>query len=227
VFGVSWFESVAYCRWLGEQLGVSEEDQCYATISLPSNAELGFFNLPDSTQWPLDLGKSGFRLLTEAEWERVCRSGASSAFSFGNDPALLQHYGWFEDNSEEWSHSVGRLRPNRRGLFDGHGNLFERCHDWYEGEYYGDAPADDPPGPSSGSSRVSRGGSWSDPPRSCRSAYRYMHLAGFRANDLGFRLALSPSVGAGPASQASGAAGAGRSAERAEPPADGKDAPKQ
>ena len=70
----------------------------------------------------------------------------------------------------EWSHAVGQLRPNLRGLFDVHGNLYEWCHDWY-GEDLSD-DAEDPMGAEAGSFRVFRGGSWGDPASDCRSAYR-------------------------------------------------------
>ena len=134
-FGVSWYEAVSYCRWLSERAGMAEDDQAY-----PAPASLDHERFPADPDpqpgdtprnWPLNPGKPGFRLPTEAEWEMICRGGTNTAYSFGNDAQLLGHYGWFQENSEKWSHAVGLLRPSPRGLFDVHGNLNEWCHDWY------------------------------------------------------------------------------------------------
>jgi len=165
VFGVSWFDAVGYCRWLTEQRGFSEPDQCYDSTPLDADQDNrpGWVQLPDSTDWPLRLDGLGFRLLTEAEWESVCRSGTETKYSFGSDDQLLKQYCWFMDNSNGWSHAVGQLRPTLRGLFDIHGNLREWCHDWY-GSYEEDV--DDPVAPFRGSIRSDRGGTWSSTARS-------------------------------------------------------------
>ncbi len=168
-FGVNWFEAVEYCRWLTLQSQLSEADQCYDDPqSLPKDAE-------GNPQYPrVRLDRRGFRLPTEAEWEYVCRFGMTAAYSFGNDPGLLPYYGWFLDNAEQWSHAVGQLRPNARGLFDIHGNLYEWCHDWYESGL--SARAVDPIGAEGGSSRVLRGGSWDYPAAYLRTVFRNHNL---------------------------------------------------
>ena len=85
---------------------------------------------------------------------------------------------------------VGSYAPNAWGFYDMHGNVGEWCRDWYK-EKYG-YEAIDPIGPSSGSDRVLRGGSWGSIARLCRSAYRDFISPGDCSGNLGFRLALVP-----------------------------------
>jgi serine/threonine protein kinase/formylglycine-generating enzyme required for sulfatase activity len=185
-FGVNWFEAVTYCRWLTAQSGWSEADQCYDDPeSLSKDAE------GNPQQWSVHLERPGFRLPTKAEWENVCRCGLRTTYSFGNDPGLLAHYAWFTDNSQKWSHATGQLRPNLRGLFDMHGNLYEWCHDWY-GPELSDG-AEDPTGAEAGSLRVFRGGCWDYSASDCRSARRSGGEPGSRYDNLGFRVAVVPS----------------------------------
>lgn len=196
VFGVAWNEAVDYCRWLTEQAGTPESDQCYV---VPAVRPKG--NTNDGMDWEIHFDRHGFRLLTEAEWEYVCRGGTTTTFGFGSDRSLLTHYGWFQDNSDKWSHTVAQKRPSLHGLFDIHGNMYEWCHDWYGN--YGADDTEDPMGPPSGSSRVFRGGCGYDSAAGCRAARRDWNLPAYRGNDLGFRVALVPS-----ASQAISASGA-------------------
>ena len=132
-----------------------------------------------------------YRLPTEAEWEYACRAGTTTKYSFGDDESLLGDYGWFDGNSGKQTHPVGLKKPNAWGLYDMHGNVWERCSDWY-GDYP-DGAMTDPKGPSSGSYRVYRGGSWDSSAGFCRSAFRYGYFPSSHFSGLGFRLALSPS----------------------------------
>ncbi len=75
------------------------------------------------------------------------------------------------------------------GLYDMLGNVFEWCQDGYDARYYAMSPRADPPGPSGASSRVVRGGNWSDGPTHCRPAYRDRDSPGSRFSGLGFRVA--------------------------------------
>jgi formylglycine-generating enzyme required for sulfatase activity len=129
-----------------------------------------------------------FDLPTEAQWEYACRAGASSRFSFGDDEAGLAEYGWFEGNAGGTTHPVGQKKPNAWGLYDMYGNLWEWTADWYDGNYYNQSPASDPTGPTAVTSRVLRGGSWSDPAVYCRSSYRYCLPPWFCVHCYGLRI---------------------------------------
>jgi formylglycine-generating enzyme required for sulfatase activity len=109
-----------------------------------------------------------YRLPTEAEWEYACRAGSQTRFSFGDDASQAREYAWYGANSEKQAHPVGCKKPNRWGLYDMHGNVFEWCGDWY-GEYTSQNQID-PTGPNEGFARVFRGGFWEW--AVCGSAYR-------------------------------------------------------
>ncbi len=117
-----------------------------------------------------------YRLPTEAEWEYACRARTKGPYS-GN----LDSMAWYSNNSEDKTHAVGTKQPNGFGLYDMHGNVWEWCMDWYSENYFSQSASVDPTGPSTGSDRVGRGGSWLDVAVSCRSAYRAGFAPGFRA----------------------------------------------
>jgi sulfatase modifying factor 1 len=133
-----------------------------------------------------------YRLPTEAEWEYACRAGAKTTWSFGDDENKLGDYAWYRENAwdidEKYAHQVRLKKPNAFGLYDMHGNVHEWCHDYFEEDYYKQSPAKDPTGPTSGSSRVLRGGSWLSLTRFTRSAFRGRNVADFRGYGDGFRL---------------------------------------
>jgi sulfatase modifying factor 1 len=133
-----------------------------------------------------------YRLPTEAEWEYACRAGTETTWNFGDDEKALGDYAWYRENAwdigEAYAHQVGLKKPNAFGLYDMHGNVFEWCHDYYGEDYYKQSPAKDPTGPTSGSSRVLRGGSWGLDSRVTRSAFRLRSVAGVRSHHYGFRL---------------------------------------
>ena len=128
---------------------------------------------------------AGGRLPTEAEWEYAARAGTQTKYYFGNDAALLGDYVWYDSNSGWVNHPVGQKKPNAWGLYDMLGNVREWCQDW-DGSYPSQAVAD-PQGPSSGSFRIVRGGSWFSLAGVPRVSLRVRLVPGNWHSDLGFR----------------------------------------
>ena len=137
-----------------------------------------------------------FDFPTESEWEYACRAGTTTPFSFGTalngDMASCDGnypYGTMEKGVYLGETTpVKSYAPNAWGLYDMHGNVWEWCKDW-DGSYPSGSVTD-PQGPSCGSDRVVRGGSWYDFAENCRSAYRGNFDPSFRYYFVGFRLAL-------------------------------------
>jgi len=137
-------------------------------------------------------GTSKYRLPTEAEWEYAARAGSGGKWCFGDDEGQLSQYAWYDKDWDTGStNPVGKLKPNKWGLYDMHGNIWEWVQDWYGKNYYSNSPSSDPKGASSGSYRVNRGGSWSYGARNCRSAFRDSNSPDFRYYYLGFRVCRS------------------------------------
>ncbi len=155
-----------------------------------------------------------YRLPTETEWEYAASGGSKIQSTIGrilewrehvargsthqqkwagtNRKSLLGSYAWYSDNSGSKTHNVGTKRPNKLGIYDMSGNVWEWCQDHWHSNYNG-APTNGRAWTSGSSSRrVIRGGSWYYNASGCRVAYRYSYSQGERAYNLGFRLVFVP-----------------------------------
>ncbi|MBF0462986.1 MAG: SUMF1/EgtB/PvdO family nonheme iron enzyme [Magnetococcales bacterium] len=134
----------------------------------------------------LNGGQCRYRLPTEAEWEYACHAGAQDEQYCGGNHA--DSVAWYGNNSEGKTHPVGRKAPNKLGIYDMSGNVWEWVLDWYGDRYYANASRENPQGPARGSVRVDRGGSWSNNLAGVRSALRDSYVPDYQNYYLGFRL---------------------------------------
>ena len=140
---------------------------------------------------------TGLRLPTEAEWEYAYRAGNSTAFhsypsqpTGFNDDTLLGNIAWFYPAAGDQTHAVGGKLANGLGLHDMAGNVDEWCRDWYG--TYSSASVTNPTGPTTGTSRLLRGGNWVNMSYDCRAPQRSFYTSGGIDYHIGFRVARNP-----------------------------------
>jgi formylglycine-generating enzyme required for sulfatase activity len=168
--------------------------------NLGDNKPIGYVSwedVADSTSGFLkklnDLTGKNYRLPTEAEWEyaaRGCDAGVCDSFEFSGSNTA-EDVAWHSGNAS-YNHVVGEKSPNRLGLYDMSGNVWNWCSDWYRAAYYPSGttasnPQDNPKGPDSGSYHVIRGGGWVHSVNSSRVANRPVSTPGMHVS-FGFRL---------------------------------------
>jgi formylglycine-generating enzyme required for sulfatase activity len=185
VESATWYDAALFCNALSKMEG---RDTVYVYTN----------GIIDSTV-VIDYTKNGCRLPTEAEWEYSCRAGTMANYYWGrNYPpittadtlAIDSNAVWYYDSPNSMQ-PVATKKPNAWGLYDMSGNLWEWCNDWY-GSYSSTAQTN-PTGATSGSSRVLRGGSWSDTGSYALCAeYRLSSLPELNYVNVGFRVVCGP-----------------------------------
>ncbi|MEI6568605.1 MAG: SUMF1/EgtB/PvdO family nonheme iron enzyme [Verrucomicrobiota bacterium] len=198
VQGVDWYDVVKWCNARSEQAG--RLPVYYTDAGLTVVYRSG--EVTPYANWSV----KGYRLPTEAEWEKASRGGlVALRFPWGNliSQTNANYYGatasfiydlgpngynpnWVVGGLP-YSSPVGSSAPNRYGCYDMVGNVFQWCWDWYGMSYAGGT---DPRGGATGSFRVLRGGSWASGANLCRTASRFSIAPTDRRDDRGFRSVL-------------------------------------
>jgi formylglycine-generating enzyme len=197
VLRANWYDAVKWCNARSEMAGLTP---CYYT-----NASLSEMSICRSGQFDLDTNwvswvANGYRLPTEAEWEKAARGGAAGhRFPWSDADTIdwsranynsywsggVPYYPYdvnptsgydtnFTSGGTPYTSPVGSFAPNGYGLYDMAGNVWEWCWDCYDGAYYSSSPATDPRGPASSpnSDRLLRGGFWDNNASLARCAVR-------------------------------------------------------
>lgn len=128
-----------------------------------------------------------FRLPTEAEWEYAARGGNQSKGYMYSGSNAINEVAWYSGNSDSKTHQVAAKKANELGLYDMSGNVWEWCQDWFGS--YSSSEQTNPTGPSTGSDRVYRGGSWRYLGTCSRVSFRNCYMPSFTVCELGLRLA--------------------------------------
>ena len=198
---INWYDMVKWCNARSQMEG--RVPSYYTDAALTQVYKAG--QAEPYVKW-----NAGYRLPTEAEWEKGARGGASghrfpwsdtdtithsqanyfsdSSFSFDVSPT----HGYnpaFVDGVMPYTSPVGSFAPNSYGLYDMAGNVWEWC--WDRAGNYPSTLVTDPRGADTGSTRVGKGGNWNFYAEHCRAAYRYGNPPTDTASNIGFRCAMT------------------------------------
>ena len=187
---VTWSEAAAFCNALSGVRGITTLCyKCTGSGATVSCSEAASYKGMAAYKCP------GYRLPSEAEWEYAYRSGVHTAYynghntsgmCLGKDP-LASLIGWYVQNTSGANMPPAMGHPNRWGLYDLPGSVWEWCHDGYQSSL-GSKPVTDPMGPwTAPGNRSARGGSHTQAAHMTRAAFRGGWTPGVRYGDLGFR----------------------------------------
>jgi len=184
---VSWYDAIVFCNRLSIMEGLTP---AYSISGRTNPDDWGKVPESNNTTWnavQIVSGSTGYRLPTEAQWEYAAKGGNGSpgnfTYSGSDDPDAVA---WYFKSIGGSTHEVGKKAPNGLGIYDMSGNISEWCWDW-SGNYTNEEKTD-PMGPSSGSTRIRRGGSWLNIDLDVRSAHRDRYGPHIRFVNTGFRV---------------------------------------